>query len=164
METTPSRINIRYLNVQHWTDDKNTALINHLTAPDPEVILITSTSRLNNQTQIKIINYNTFAVNKNNERSAGCAIAIRKGIRFKIINNARTDWIAAEIQTTHGPVIISTAYSPPRMNTISEEDLNYVIRNPIPTIVIADQNARADRRYQPTLVIKMYLNIGLSEE
>ena len=44
--------------------------------------------------------------------------------------------------TTHGPVIVSTAYSPPRQNTISEEDLNFMIRNPIPTIVIADLNAR----------------------
>ena len=138
----PSRINIRYLNVQHWTDEKNTALINHLTATAPEIILITSVSRLQNQNPIKIYNYNTFAVNKNNKRNAGCAIAIKRGIIFKIINNARTDWIAVEIQTKHGPIIISTAYSPPRMNTISEEDLNFVIRNQIPTIVIADLNAR----------------------
>ena len=49
MAVNPSRIYIRYLNVQNWTDERQTALIGHLTESNPDVILITSTSRLKEQ-------------------------------------------------------------------------------------------------------------------
>ena len=142
MEHLPSRIHIRYLNVQHWTDDKNEALIGHLTATNPEIILFASTSRLENQTQIKIPGYITFSTNKNNERHAGVGIAIRRKIRFEIINNFLNDCIGAKIHTMHGPVIICTAYSPPRQLVLPQTDLNYMIRNNLPVILIADLNAR----------------------
>ena len=83
MNSTPSRINIRYANVQHWTDDKDTALKNHLTSTDPEIILVTSTSKQAHHKPIKIHNYHTFSTNKNNERSAGCAVAIKRGLNFE---------------------------------------------------------------------------------
>ena len=67
---------VRYLNVQNWTDDKNSALITHLTQDNPEVILFTSTSRTQNQGPIKIPFYNTFTTNKADERHAGSGIAI----------------------------------------------------------------------------------------
>ena len=156
MENIPSRIHIRYMNVQTWSDDKNQALIGHLTASNPEIILITSINRLQHQTQIKIPNYNTFTTNKNNERHAGAGIAIRKKIRFEIINNFQNDCIAAKIQTTHGPIIISTAYSPPRHNILPENDMNYLIRNNLPAIMIADLNARHSLIYQIWLVRGLY--------
>ena len=70
----PNRIHIRYLNVQNWTDEKNAALIGHLTSTNPDIILITSTSRLSTQTPTKIVNYNTIGTNKNNE----CHAALKK--------------------------------------------------------------------------------------
>ena len=142
MMEAPNRIHIRYLNVQNWTDEKNVALIGHLTITNPDIILITSTSRLSTQTPIKILNYNTFASNKNDERHAGCAISIRKGIKFKIINNFASDCIAAEISTTHGPCIIMTGYLPPRINALPHQDINFIIRNNLPVIMAADLNAR----------------------
>ena len=84
MYNLPKRIQIRYLNVQSWTDEKNTALIGHLTKNDPDIILITSTSRLDHQRPIRIHNYYTFSVNKANERHAGAAIAIKQNIKFEI--------------------------------------------------------------------------------
>ena len=66
----------RYLNVQNWTDDKNSTLITHLTQDNPEAILFTSTSRTQNQGPIKIPFYNTFTTNKADERHAGSGIAI----------------------------------------------------------------------------------------
>ena len=142
MSRFPSRIKIRYLNVQHWTEDKNVALINHLTSTDPDVILITSTSKQTQHNQIKIFNYCTFSTNKGNERNAGCAVAVKHGLKFEILNNFQTDFIGVKIQTTHGPVIITTAYSPPRHNTLPQQDINYIARNHIPAIIIADLNAR----------------------
>ena len=79
-------IKIRYLNVQHWTNEKHTALIAHLSENNPDIILFTSTSRMTQQGAIKIPYYNTFTTNKRNEAHAGCGIAIKIGIRFKIIN------------------------------------------------------------------------------
>ena len=40
MAANPSRIHMRYLNVQNWTDERQPALAGHLTATNPEVILI----------------------------------------------------------------------------------------------------------------------------
>ena len=137
-----SRLRIKYTNVQNWTEEKETALIGHLTEKEPDIILITSTSKLHHQKHIKIQNYNTFATNKSNERHAGAAIAIKKGINFEIKNNFLNDCIGAQIQTTHGPVLIATAYSPPRHNVLPQHDLNHIMRNHIPTILAADLNAR----------------------
>ena len=142
MSRIPGRINIRYQNVQHWTDEKDAALINHLTNTDPDIILIASTSKQTHHKPIKIYKYHTFTTNKSNERSAGCAIAIKQGLQFEIINNFQSDCIAAKIQTSHGPVIISTAYSPPRQIVLPLQDINHLARNQIPAILIADLNAR----------------------
>ena len=54
-----SELRIRYLNVQHWTDDKNTALTLHLTEDKPDVALFTSTSRTRDQTPIKCLELST---------------------------------------------------------------------------------------------------------
>ena len=80
------------MNVQHWTEDKNIALITHLKNTDPDVILITSTSKLAEHNPIKIQNYHTFATNKNNERHAGSAVAIKYGIKFEVLNKFQTDY------------------------------------------------------------------------
>ena len=97
-------IKIIYLNVQHWTNEKHTALTAHLTENNPDIILFTSTSRTSQQGPIKISYYNTFTTNQRNEAHAGCGIAIRIGIKFRIINNFSNDTIAAEIDTAHGPL------------------------------------------------------------
>ena len=87
MTMIPSRIHMRYLNVQNWTIEREPALVGHLTATDPEIILIASTSKLQDQRAIWIPNYHTFATNKLNERHAGCAIAIKRGIKLEIKND-----------------------------------------------------------------------------
>ena len=91
---------------------------------------------------IKIPNYLTFSTNKSNERHAGCAISIRVGLKFEILNNFIADCIAAKIQTSHGPIIVMTAYSPPRHRTLPNQDMLYMMSNNLPTIMIADLNAR----------------------
>ena len=61
---------------------------------------------------IKIFQYLVFATNKSNENSAGAAIAIRKGLEFKVLNNFNYDTIGVQIQTQTGPVILMTNYTP----------------------------------------------------
>ena len=141
MIAAPDGLKIRYLNVQHWTDDKNTALTLHLTKNEPDVLLFTSTSRLRDQTHIKIPFYTTHHTNKANELHAGTGIAIKKGIRFEIIN-FHHDTIGAKIFTTQGPIVVMTSYSPPRHRYLPNQDLEYLIRHQLPTILVGDLNCR----------------------
>ena len=137
----PNELRIRYLNVQHYTAEKEPALARHLTENNPDIILITSTSRPKIN-PIKILSYNTFTVNKTDERHAGCAIAIKKGIQFEIKNDFCHDTIGATIQTSKGPVVVMTSYAPPRNHQIPQQDLEYLIRNNYPTILAGDLNAQ----------------------
>ena len=134
-------LKIRYLNVQHWTDDKNTALTIHLTENQPDIILFTSTSRTTTQSHIKIPFYTTHHTNKANELHAGCGIAVRKGIKFEIIN-LHHDSIGAKIHTSHGPIIVMTSYSPPRHHQLPNQDIEFLIRHQLPVILVGDLNCR----------------------
>ena len=89
---------IRYLNVQHWTNDKQAGLALHLTLGNPDIILLTSTSRTREHGPIKIPLYNTFTTNKHNERHAGAGIAIKYGVNFELLNSFQSKRI---IDTPH---------------------------------------------------------------
>ena len=138
----PRNIKIRYLNVQHWTDEKNPSLIAHLTENDPDVILLASTSRIREQPKIKIPSYNTFTSNKLNQRNAGSAIAIKFGIKFELLNQFHHDTIGARIETQHGPMIILTNYTPPRQRFLPNQDIEFMIRHQTPIIFAGDMNTR----------------------
>ena len=141
MFRAPLTLNIRYLNVQHYTKEKEPAILGHLTEGSPDIILITSTSRPREQ-PIRIQGYLTFTTNKSNELHAGSAIAIKKGIKFTIKNDFITDTIGAKVETQLGPVMVMTSYSPPRHRLLPTQDLEYMIRNQYPTILAGDLNAR----------------------
>ena len=133
---------IRYLNVQHWTNDKQAGLALHLTLGNPDIILLTSTSRTREQGPIKIPLYNTFTTNKHNERHAGAGIAIKYGVNFELLNSFQHDTIGVKITTSTGPLIIMTSYAPPRQIFLPNQDLEYLINNRIPTILAGDLNCR----------------------
>ena len=135
-------INIRYLNVQHWTDAKNPSLIVHLTENNPDVILFTSTSKLNTDPKINIPHYNSFTTNKLNERHSGSGIAIKHGIRFELLNQFQHDTIGAKIETNHGPIIVMTSYAPPRQRFLPRHDIEFMTRHQLPTILAGDLNCR----------------------
>ena len=78
-----SSLNVRYSNVQTWTDEKSPGLIAHLTEDNPDVILLADIGRTDRNKPIKIFQYLVFATNKNSENSAGVAVAICKGLEFK---------------------------------------------------------------------------------
>ena len=137
-----SNLRINYANVQTWTEIKNSTLAPHVTKNDPDVILIADIGKIDRQKPIKLHPYLVFVTNKNNEHCAGAAIAVRKGLNFKVLNNFDYDTIGVQIQTHTGPLIIMTNYSPPRHYNIPNSDLEYAIRNNWPVIIVADLNAR----------------------
>ena len=138
----PSSLNISYANVQTWTYDKNSALMAYLTKNNPDIILMADIGKTDQHKPIKIPQYLVFATNKNGENSAGAAIAVKKGIRFKVLNNFDHDTIGIQVETKTGPLIIMTNYSPPRHKNIPNSDLDYAIQNNWPVLIAADLNAR----------------------
>ena len=133
---------IRFLNVQNWTDEKQTPLAIHLTEREPEVILINSISRTREQGHIKIPFYNTFTVNKNNVRHAGSGIGIRIGTKFEIINNFQHDTIGAIVHSNHGPILIMTSYAPPRQPVLPNADMQFFMNHHLPGIFAGDLNCK----------------------
>ena len=138
----PSGLRVTYANIQTWTDEKQETLRAHLTKSNPDVILLSDIGKTDKKIPIKIFQYLVFAANKNNENSAGVAIAIRKGLEFKLLNNFDYDTIGVQIQTQSGPLILMTNYTPPRKINLPNSDLHYAIQNNYPVLIAADMNTR----------------------
>ena len=137
-----SEITIRYLNTQHYNRDREAAFVRYLTANEPNVIMMASTGRAQSD-HIHIPGYYTFQTNKANELHAGAAICIRKGQKFTAVNNFYTDTIGIKLETSQGPIMLMTGYSPPRHNFLPEQDLGYLIRHNLPALYAGDLNARS---------------------
>ena len=82
-----SGLTVTYDNIQTWTEEKADTIRAHLTQNSPDVILLADIGRTDKNKPIKIFQYLVFATNKNNENSAGAAVAIRKGLYFKVVNH-----------------------------------------------------------------------------
>ena len=138
----PISLNVRYSNVQTWTEDKNAGLSVHLTQDHPDVLFLADIGKTNKNKPIKLFQYLVFSTNKNNENSAGVAVAIRKGLEFKVLNDFDYDTIGVQVQTHSGPVIFMTNYTPPRKANLPNSDLDYAIQNNWPVLIVSDMNTR----------------------
>ena len=140
MNNSPATLHIIQHNVRFWSTNK-IALSNIYNHLNPDIILINSHSLLTNE-PLKIFNYNIFSSNKLNERHAGTAIAIRKNLPFKLIDNFNSDMIGVTIETNTGPITIVTTYVPPRTNYLNFIDFYKTLSLNHPSYIIADLNAR----------------------
>ena len=61
---------------------------------------------------------------KGNQTRDGAALAMKKRIKHRIINNLSNNTLACKIQTNIGSVIIATAYIPTRRPIISRADFD----------------------------------------
>ena len=127
-------------NVMHWTKDRAVELCNYYRQENPDLILLNSTSIINNEI-IKIYNYNVIQKNTLNERHAGVAIAIKKTINYRILDDFVDDILGVELSTCNGPIIILTNYSPPRRNFIPIGEIENILQRNIPVYFAGDINA-----------------------
>ncbi len=81
-------------------------------------------------------------INYNESLSDGSAIAIKYNIKYKLYDNFDTDFLAVEIDTNLGPVIISATYLPPRRPYLPDTDMHKLLSNSIPTYIIGDFNGK----------------------
>ncbi len=92
--------------------------------------------------ELKIPGFRVYKVNYSGNLSDGSAIAIKYNIRHKLIDDFDTDFLAVEIDTSLGPVVIATTYLPPRRPFLPFTDMHRLLSNNIPTYLLGDLNAR----------------------
>ena len=69
-------------------------------------------------------------------------MAIKYGIKHKLLDDFEDDMLAVEIETRRGKTIISTAYYPPRRPILNRADFSKIMRKPCPVYFIGDLNAK----------------------
>ena len=63
--------------------------------------------------EIKIPGYRVYKVNYSENNSDGSAISIKHDIKHKLLDHFDTDFLAVQIETSLGPIIIAITYLPP---------------------------------------------------
>ena len=77
----------------------------------PDTILLNETSLTNNIT-IKVVGYHTYSAPLGPH--LGSALLVKRSLPNFVINRRLDPFLTVKIQTTSGPFIISTTYSPSR--------------------------------------------------
>ena len=127
-------------NVQHWSRARSIELGNFYRKENPEIILLNSTGTTDRD-KITIYNYNVTSRNLLNEAQAGVAIAVRKDLHYRIVDDFNDDILGAQLETTRGPVMILTNYSPPRRNYITAAEIENKLQKNMPVYFVGDLNA-----------------------
>ena len=142
-------------NVRHW-NDKRHALTNIYNNIDADIILLNDHS-LTNDKRLKIFNYNTYQTNVTNRLHRGAAIAVKKHIAHRLIDDFDSDMLGITIQTRHGPMTIGTTHIPPNAPYLNFIDFNRLFKRQEPAYLLGDINAR-----HPTLGHNDSNNVGRS--
>lgn len=127
-------------NVKHW-NSKKYELCNIYRTIDPDIILLNEHGQKETE-HMNIFNYNIHKSNKTGEINDGVAIAIRKNLSYKLIDNFNEEAIAIKLQTSIGEIIVGTFYLPPRRPYLPANDLVNLINYNRPVYIIGDFNAR----------------------
>ena len=106
-----------------------------------DILLLAHTNIFPPYKDIKLLGYTVYCYNTAQNHS-GVAILIRSDIQHNIINKKfEGDTLAIKIETTTGPVIIATNYSPPSRVIFPILDLMWLARHRTPVYFLADLNA-----------------------
>ncbi len=127
-------------NILNWRTNKQTLIINYITN-DPDIIVLNSHG-LKSSEELKIPGYRIYKINYSESLSDGSAIAIKYNIKHKLYDDSDTDFLAVELHTSLGPIIIATTDLPPRRPFLPYTDMHRLLSNNIPTYILGDFNAR----------------------
>ena len=136
-----NRLKIIQHNVIKWTFNRSNECANLYIREDPDIILLNSTG-LADANRIKIFNYHIYQKNESNEENSGIAIAIRKNLKYQLLDDFQGDLLGVKLHTTRGPIVILTTYLPPRRNFIPIADFTRELQKPLMTYILGDLNAR----------------------
>ena len=130
-------INILQVNIRNFNRNKY-LLRMEIAKQNPDIILINETGSIEME-KIKIPGFNAFG--ENNNENDGVIIYVKKGLQYEHIYLTEDSIIAIKIKTCMGPIIVATAYSPPRKFSLPTLSLCKLFSFELPTLVIADLNA-----------------------
>ena len=137
----PHKIKITFQNINGWIG-KQHALKEIYTQANPDIILFAHTNIQSPTAPIKIHPYITYMHNTARIGS-GVAILIKPHITHsKISHTFLGETLAIQVETSLGPIIIATHYSPPARRYIPIADLNWLARHQTPVYLLGDLNAR----------------------
>lgn len=140
MQRRLQQLTIIQHNVRNWSSNKY-IYYNAYKSIDPDIILINEHG-MRNSNQIKLFNYDTYQTNKKNEKNDGVAIAVKKTIKHRLIDDFIQEFLAVKIETTLGEIIIATTYLPPRRPYLPIIDFQRIMNYNQPTYILGDFNAR----------------------
>ena len=140
MTRLTDKLTIIQHNVRHW-NEKRHALTNIYNDLDADVILINDTSLTDNK-RLKIFNYNTYQTNVTNRQNRGAAIAVKRQLDHRLLDDFESDLLGITIQTRHGPMTIATTYIPPNTTYLNFIDFHRLLDRDEPVYIIGDLNAR----------------------
>ena len=135
-----NQIKIFQLNAGGWITNK-LSIQNAIRKENIDVVLINEHG-IKAGEELKITSYNVYKKNALNERRSGCAIAIRKNLEYRIREDFHSDLLSIEIDTSLGPIIIATAYIPPRVGYLHYPDYFRLFNTRKPVYFVGDLNAR----------------------
>ena len=133
-----SDLKIILQNVNTWTKNRGNELSNYYNREQPDVILIND---IGTNSNVKILNYNVHVKNFQNEQYAAVAIAVRRDIRYQILDSFIDYILGIRILTLRGPINILTHYSPPRQNYLPIGELNQKLNSNEAVYLMGDLNA-----------------------
>ena len=133
-----SDLRIILQNVNTWTNNRGNELSNYYNREQPDLILIND---IGTNYNVKIFSYNVHVKNFQNEQHAGVAIAVRKNIRYQILDDFINDILSVHILTLRGPINILTHYSPTRRNYLPIGELNRKLQSNEAVYLLGDLNA-----------------------
>ena len=136
------RLKIIHHNVRSWTDPNNiNELSRYYIKEDADIITINSHNIIAPDKHVKLFGYSGYTQNK--ERHAGVAILVKQHIPHTFHHKTRDkNTLAATITTHHGKISIITFYRPPRQEHLPLLDIQNILQQGNPTIILTDANAK----------------------
>lgn len=134
------KLKIFAINVNGWKNKRHT-FNNIFHVESPDIILISEHGVKTNE-EMKILNYDVHLKNFSNERYDGAAIAVKKGIKYRIMDSFQESYIAAKIHLPMEELIIVAGYQPPRRDYLPVHDFFRMFNRSAPVLLVGDLNAR----------------------
>ena len=133
-------LKVIFQNINGWYG-KEDALKLYYSQENPDIILLAHTNHFPPRSAIKIHPYIVYTCNTA-QLYSGVAILVKRDIEHSLIDKKFDgDTLAIKVETSIGPIIIGTNYSPPSRPNIPVRDIMWFSRHRSPVYLLADLNA-----------------------
>ena len=128
-------------NVLRWKTPRSRELVTHYHNLRADIILMNAHG-LKADEPLRIHGYKVYQRNQRGQKDDGVAIAVRIGIDHQIIDDFFDEVMAVRVDTALGPIVLATAYLPPRRAYVPFPDILRLAHMQQPVYLLGDLNAR----------------------